>query len=83
MLLERIFQAGGAICAALGILLLATLVWLGFPYPLLAFVPGAALFLFFGFFFFRVAQGARKERRALLALGGPSTTEGVPPPRSG
>ena len=66
-LIERVFLAGGVVTLALGGVLLAAEVLLGFPPVLFGFLLGGILGVGLGAFFALVGWQARAHRIALLA----------------
>jgi hypothetical protein len=65
MLRERIFEIGGGLCIAAGILLLAAF-GLNPTWLLWGFLEAGGLLIGFGVFFLFVGRGSRRERHRLL-----------------
>ncbi|MCI4358069.1 MAG: hypothetical protein L3J95_01135 [Thermoplasmata archaeon] len=81
MLIERVFDIGGAVCVGLGISLAYGFVATGMAYDELVLSGG--LSAGFGVLFLRVGRAARRHRRELLQVGqeGIGFGAGGPPKR--
>jgi hypothetical protein len=81
MLIERVFDIGGAVCVGLGVSLAYGFVVTGMAYDGLVLSGGLAGG--FGVLFLRVGRAARRQRRELLRVGqeGIGSEAGGPPNR--
>ena len=82
MLSERVFFIGAYVTLASGVAWIAFLIVDGVAGELFIVLYPGAFFLLFGGIFLYTALGARRERRALLALGERSGTTTPSEPRS-